>query len=869
MANELTHKNPGTQLTQDEYRATDGTGHLLDSQATGDILYASSSTVLKGLAIGSTGAVLTVTGGIPAWDTTWTPTGHLIPATDDSYDLGSSSAAWQDLFLEGDITLTDAGTLATSAGALTITSAAAATWSTSAGALTITSAAALNLNPTAGSAIVLDGIINVDAGVVTGATSITSTAFVGDITGDVSGNVTGNVSGTAATVTTAAQSNITSLGTLTTLTVDNIIINGTNIGHTSDTDAIAIASDGVVTMNQIPVFSAGINVSGGSIAGTLSTAAQANITSLGTLTALTVDDVAVDGKVITMTGSANDTAVFTAGTNGTLSIVTSDAGDSSANIQVTADGTVDIDSAGVLTLDSGAAINIEPASGSAILLDGTISIDAGVVTGATSITSTAFVGDITGDVTGNADTATLATTVTITDNESTSETNAVIFTAGGDVDGGNLGLESDGDFTYNPSSGTASATTFSGALSGNATTATALATGRTIAMTGDVAWTSASFDGSGNVTGAGTIQANAVEGSMLNTDVISGQTEISSGLAAADELLYSDAGTLKKVGVDTLTTYLAGVNAGTVTSTGISDSSGVLTLDIQNMTASSTIADADLLVIDDGAGGTLRKMTRANFIESAALDSINIDGGAIDGITLGTNSAVTQAVIDNININGTTIGHTDDTDLMTLADGVLSVAGTLDVTGSLEVATIDYQDGDLAMTIADGGGVTFAQDITTTSHKYINLPENSSIKFTDQIGVDNSIDNDDGQGIIFTFRAGATVTPFSPVYLDGNNEAQECNANAIATMPCIGVSMNTSNVSADADLEVMMLGLIRHDSFGDFGAAGAPVYVSTTVGTMTTTAPTGEDDVVQIVGHSIAEDLIFVQPCLTTIEHAA
>ena len=46
MANELTHKNPGTQLTQDEYRATDGTGHLLDSQATGDILYASSSTVL-------------------------------------------------------------------------------------------------------------------------------------------------------------------------------------------------------------------------------------------------------------------------------------------------------------------------------------------------------------------------------------------------------------------------------------------------------------------------------------------------------------------------------------------------------------------------------------------------------------------------------------------------------------------------------------------------------------------------------------------------------------------------------------------------------------------------------------------------------
>ena len=52
------------------------------------------------------------------------------------------------------------------------------------------------------------------------------------------------------TLTTAAQGNITSLGTLTTLTVDNIVINGTNIGHTSDTDAIAIGSDGDVTLTQ-------------------------------------------------------------------------------------------------------------------------------------------------------------------------------------------------------------------------------------------------------------------------------------------------------------------------------------------------------------------------------------------------------------------------------------------------------------------------------------------------------------------------------------------------------------------------------------------------------------------------------------------
>ena len=222
MANGFKHASQGTVLTQTEYEAEDT--HVLDSQATGDVIYASSSTVLRRLAVGSTGAVLTVTGGVPVWDTTWTPTGHLIPAADDSYDLGSAAAAWQDLFLEGDITLTDAGTISTTAGSLSLT-------------------------PASGSAIVLDGTISIDAGVVTGATSITSTAFAGALTG----NVTGNASGTAATVTTAAQGNITSLGTLTTLTVDNVIVNGTTIGHTSDTDLLTLTSANLAVAGDLEV----------------------------------------------------------------------------------------------------------------------------------------------------------------------------------------------------------------------------------------------------------------------------------------------------------------------------------------------------------------------------------------------------------------------------------------------------------------------------------------------------------------------------------------------------------------------------------------------------------------------------------------
>ena len=151
------------------------------------------------------------------------------------------------------------------------------------------------------------------------------------------------------------------------------IADGGQIGSASDADAISIASDGVVTMNQIPVFSAGINVSGGSIAGTLATAAQANITSLGTLTALTVDDVNVNGKVITMTGSTDDTAVFTAGTNGALTIETTDTAAAAANIQITADGTFEVD-ATTVTLDSAGDIVLDADGANVIFKDGGTSI---------------------------------------------------------------------------------------------------------------------------------------------------------------------------------------------------------------------------------------------------------------------------------------------------------------------------------------------------------------------------------------------------------------------------------------------------------------------------------------------------------------
>ena len=75
----------------------------------------------------------------------------------------------------------------------------------------------------------------------------------------------------------------------------------------------------------------------------------------------------------------------------------------------------------------------------------------------------------------------------------------------------------------------------SGSTTGNAATATALATGRTIGMTGDVVWTSASFDGTGNVTGTAALQANTVTSTELASAV---QLDIIDSSGSVQKTLY-------------------------------------------------------------------------------------------------------------------------------------------------------------------------------------------------------------------------------------------------------------------------------------------------------------------------------------------
>jgi hypothetical protein len=122
MANEFQHKDPGSELTQAEYITTDGTGHIFDCQATGDIMYADSATVLKNLARGSTSQLLQIASCKPAWtstpsigSTSWANANHAHAASNSGGTLTTVGA------LDAGSITSGFGTIDTGASAITTT----------------------------------------------------------------------------------------------------------------------------------------------------------------------------------------------------------------------------------------------------------------------------------------------------------------------------------------------------------------------------------------------------------------------------------------------------------------------------------------------------------------------------------------------------------------------------------------------------------------------------------------------------------------------------------------------------------------------------------------------------------------------------
>ena len=471
--------------------------------------------------------------------------------------------------------------------------------------------------------------------------TVTADAFAGPLTGDV----TGNVSGTAATVTTAAQSNITSLGTLTTLTIDNVIINGTTIGHTNDTDLITVA-DGVLT------------VAGELDATTLDISGNADIDGTLEADAYTVDGTALNEYIAdtigAMVGSNTETGITVSYQDG--------------------DNTLDF-----------------------------------------------VIGTLNQDTTGTSD------NFTVSANNSTNETVYPIF-----VDGatGSQGAETDTGLSYNPSSGNL---TIGGEL------------------------VAATLDISGNVDVDGTLEADAitVDGTTL-AEYIADTTGamVGSNTETGISVTYQDGDNTIDFAVDAAQTTITSLLA-TDIKIGEDDQTKV---DFETANEIHFYADnAHQVKIVDGAivpasdndidlGTSSVEFKDAYFDGTVTADAF---AGPINGNLTGTLQTAAQGnvtslgtltalTIDNVVINGATIGHGDDTDLMTVADGVLTVAGeldaaTLDISGNADI------DGTLEADAYTVDGTTLAEYIADTAGAMVSSNTETGIAVTYQDG-DNTID---------------------------------------------------------------------------------------------------------------------------------
>lgn len=98
------------------------------------------------------------------------------------------------------------------------------------------------------------------------------------------------------------------------------------------------------------------------------------------------------------------------------------------------------------------------------------------------------------------------------------------------------------------------------------------------------------------------------------------------------------------------------------------------------------------------------------------------------------------------------------------------------------------------------------------------------------------------------------VTQWDAVYINGSGQWVLADADGSGTYPALGLAVATA--STGAATTVVTRGIVRNDSWA--WAPGLPVYLSTTAGGLTQTAPTGISAVMQALGVAITSDVIYL-----------
>jgi len=119
-----------------------------------------------------------------------------------------------------------------------------------------------------------------------------------------------------------------------------------------------------------------------------------------------------------------------------------------------------------------------------------------------------------------------------------------------------------------------------------------------------------------------------------------------------------------------------------------------------------------------------------------------------------------------------------------------------------------------------------------------------------------------GSGIVIEATVGENVTIGQCLYLKSDGKYWKTDADASATtLGKLAAALGT--IAADATGALLESGYVRDDTWN--WTIGGVVYVSTTVGEFTQTAPSGAGDVVRIVGYAVTADVIYFDPAAFTV----
>ncbi len=304
----------------------------------------------------------------------------------------------------------------------------------------------------------------------------------------------------------------------------------------------------------------------------------------------------------------------------------------------------------------------------------------------------------------------------------------------------------------------------------------------------------------------------------------------------------------------------------TIGTTVITDDSIVMTPSTDDTVtiAAATNGVLNITTVDTAAAAANLNVVVDGAVDVDAAGAINLDAGS--GIWTFEDSGtevlrITESGSGDVTIkletNGKDLIFTDNGDAtnMTIKDAAAGIV----VPGEVMTTKVSYTDGDDAITIADGGGITAAQDISTTDAKYIKL--GGSRMATAEPASDST-----GYGIVIGFDSAGSVSAGDAVCINSSGKVAQANANAgSVTDPAIGIATNAAGSDGD-DCYVLTHGIWRLDA--EAFQAGDPVYVGESAGALTKDVPNDDGDYVQRIGVAVSDDVIFVMPSIDVIEHA-